>query len=491
MRFLVSDRSGEKTEYLALFLRGLFIGAQVNHSSDSAWDYLLSVSYSWNGDMLSIQTTGRTSTQSVVAENSFSRQELLLYASSTVDGNLAKALRLSVIQCLRGLMQREFPWGILTGVRPTKTVGFLQSVGIEGATRSHVFEKMFGLSPEKSQYLIKIADKGQSLSRANAGQGYLLYISIPFCPSRCNYCSFFTGIADSKMIQIYLSSLHTELEKMSTIMKRYFRRVDAVYIGGGTPGILSNRQIIDLLQCVSHNYSLAADCEITFEAGRAEIITPEMVRVCSESGVSRICVNPQTMHDTTTVQIGRNCSSAHVLQAVDHVRDNSNLLLNMDLIIGLPNENSTQMLDSLQRVMAIAPDNITLHALALKRATVLRHSNIPHAHDEARLTFAEAGKLLPVSGFQPYYLYRQKFTAGDLENVGYAIPGKECYYNISMIEDWQTVLAVGAGANSKFVCHSSKFPRDENPKDPGQYQQRLDELLARKEALLEKSFSSS
>jgi oxygen-independent coproporphyrinogen-3 oxidase len=489
MHFIIKDLSGEKTDYLALFLRGLFIGAKVNNLQAGDWDYSLLVDYKWDGNQLNIRAKGITAAKTVEAKSSFLRQELALYASSTEDGNLAKALRLAIVQCLRELMQREFPWGILTGVRPTKTVGFIQSAGIAKAARSNVLEKMFGLLPKKSEYLIEIADRGQSLLPADARKGYLLYISIPFCPSRCNYCSFFTGIADSRLIETYLHALFIELQEMAAIMDRFFDRVDAVYIGGGTPSMLNCQQIRELLRCVHSLYPLAKNCEITFEAGRPETITPEMVRACAESGVNRMCVNPQTMHDATAFRMGRNCNSTKVIGAVDCVRSNSNLKLNMDLIIGLPSEDSRQMLDSLQQVIAMRPDNITLHALALKRATILRENNTEHAHDEACLAFSQANDLLPDSGYRPYYLYRQKFTAGDLENVGYATPGKECYYNVSMIEDWQTVLAVGAGANSKFVGKSNKFPRDENPKDPGQYQQRLVELLARKEALLDKSFS--
>ena len=384
---------------------------------------------------------------------------------------------------------KVLPWGSLTGIRPTKiALTRLEEGWTEEEIRSFMKETYLA-SDEKISLSIEIAAREKKLLEPlDYERGYSLYVGIPFCPTTCLYCSF-TSYPISKWTGrtgLYLEALFKELEY--TAGKMAGRPLNTIYFGGGTPTSLPAEDIDAILCKLESLFDTGHALEFTVEAGRPDSITREKLMVLRNHGITRISINPQTMNQKTLDLIGRRHSVEMVKERFQMARELGFDNINMDLIMGLPEENPDDVSHTLEEVKALGPDSLTVHSLAIKRAARLnmfkdqygdlKISNTPEMID---LSAACAREM----GMEPYYLYRQKNMAGNFENVGYSLPGKACIYNILIMEEMQTIAACGAGTTTKVVFPSeNRRERCENVKEVEQYISRIDEMIERKERIL-------
>lgn len=386
---------------------------------------------------------------------------------------------------------KELPWGTLTGIRPTKIA--LTRL-YEGWTEDEIRKYMadtYLTSREKIDLGVEIAEREKNLlSRVDYENGYSLYVGIPFCPTTCLYCSFTSfpiGAWRGKM-HLYLEALFKELEYAAHQMKG--KTLDTIYFGGGTPTALEAEELDAILTKIEEIFDLSAVKEFTVEAGRPDSITEEKLRTLRAHGITRISINPQTMKQATLDLIGRRHTVEKVKEQFRLARELGFDNINMDLIIGLPEEDINDVRDTMEQIRELAPDSVTVHSLAIKRAARLnifreRYAGlkIENTQEMIDLTASCARSM----GLVPYYLYRQKNMAGNFENVGYAAPDKECIYNILIMEERQTIVACGAGTTTKVVFpKENRLERVENVKDVEQYISRIDEMIERKQKMLEK-----
>lgn len=397
-----------------------------------------------------------------------------------------RALKLAAYTLLRGISEVETPWGSLTGIRPTKLYRELERRhGTDGAERQ--FREVFGVSEPKLALAREIcAVQGPAVSSAKP-DSLDVYIGIPYCKSRCLYCSFGAEVAKRDgTLDAYVAALIEDICAGADIARQGGFRLRAMYMGGGTPTVLSAEQLDRVLSAAIRAYG-GFGTELTVEAGRPDTITREKLEVIKAHGAQRVCVNPQTMNDVTLERIGRFHSSAAIEEAYALVRAVGIANINMDIIAGLPGENVPMFQNTLERVKALRPENLTVHTLAIKRSSRLKERldeyPIPPAKDvEAML---ELGELTAREmGMRPYYMYRQKYMQGNLENVGYAKPDAECLYNIDIMEETVSIMAHGAGAMSKRVFPAeNRVERIPNPKDVPTYKNKLPQLFAAKRQL--------
>ncbi len=390
------------------------------------------------------------------------------------------------------LMERtgaRLPWGSLTGIRPTKIALTRLEEGWSGDDIRSFMKETYMASDEKINLSLEIAAREKKLLEPlDYERGYSLYVGIPFCPTTCLYCSF-TSYPISKWTGrtgLYLEALFKELEYTAGRMKG--RPLDTIYFGGGTPTSLPAEDIHAILCKLEDLFDTAHALEFTVEAGRPDSITEEKLQVLRDHGITRISINPQTMNQKTLDLIGRRHTVEMVKERFWMAREMGFDNINMDLIMGLPEEDMDDVRHTLHEVKKLAPDSLTVHSLAIKRAARLnmfkeqygdlKISNTPEMID---LSAACAREM----GMEPYYLYRQKNMAGNFENVGYSLPGKACIYNILIMEEMQTIAACGAGTTTKVVFPSeNRRERCENVKEVEQYISRIDEMIGRKEKIL-------
>lgn len=386
---------------------------------------------------------------------------------------------------------KELPWGTLTGIRPTKIA--LTRL-YEGWTEDEIRKYMadtYLTSREKIDLSVEIAEREKNLlSRVDYENGYSLYVGIPFCPTTCLYCSFTSfpiGAWRGKM-HLYLEALFKELEYVAHQMKG--KTLDTIYFGGGTPTALEAEELDAILTKIEETFDLSAVKEFTVEAGRPDSITEEKLRTLRAHGITRISINPQTMKQATLDLIGRRHTVEKVKEQFRLARELGFDNINMDLIIGLPEEDINDVRDTMEQIRELAPDSVTVHSLAIKRAARLnifreRYAGLKIENTQEMIDLtASCARLM---GLVPYYLYRQKNMAGNFENVGYAAPDKECIYNILIMEERQTIVACGAGTTTKVIFpKENRLERVENVKDVEQYISRIDEMIERKQKMLEK-----
>lgn len=406
------------------------------------------------------------------------------YNESDRKQRLKELIRLGVITVAGRHFGKKPPWGILSGVRPTKIYHYLRD---KGFTPDEIREKLlniYGLSPEKADLLLEVGSL-QERYLAN-GAKISVYIGIPFCPTRCRYCSFAAVSLETHrhLVKNFLVALEREIEAMSSLRAEFGWQVESIYLGGGTPTSLEEEEFSRLLELLTQAFFTHATVEYTVEAGRPETVSREKLLAMSRHRVNRISINPQTMEESTLSEIGRRHSIGDIYEAIAKVRKFPELSLNMDLILGLPGENGGTFLESLQKVMAIKPENITIHTLAPKRAAAWRkHFTELELSQSSDLAVAmeRAICLLESAQYQPYYLYRQRLILADLENIGFAKPQQESIYNIQMMEERQTILGLGGGAVTKWVVGSEhRVYRHQNPKCPATYGQRLESEIVKK-----------
>lgn len=377
------------------------------------------------------------------------------------------------------------PWGALTGIRPTRLVFDAMEEGISAQDAVKRIQDTFFVSDEKARLLLDIVEAQASLPRIKPDE-IACYIGIPFCRTRCSYCSFLSReVGDGRLLPDYVNALIREIEGTIQLMKDRGLTARSVYVGGGTPTVLPEDLLREVLSAAQPLFNQAV--EVTVEAGRPDSITEGKLRVIQAAGVQRISVNPQTMHDITLSRIGRQHASAQTLEAFGLARQLGFSHINMDLIAGLPGEDVAMFTESLNQVLRLDPEAITVHTLSIKRSSALYRDGVRQAEE------GQVGQMVRLAlektaekGYQPYYLYRQKHMAGNQENVGYAKPGFACLYNIDMMEDQTTVLAMGAGAVSKWVSPGrERVLRSPNVKDIHHYLARVEDMMNAKKALFE------
>lgn len=401
-------------------------------------------------------------------------------------------LKRKLYDLLRDYTNKELLWGTLSGIRPTKITSALLEAGMDKEAAAIHMKENYYLSDEKTKESITVSENElRILKDIDYKNGYSLYVGIPFCPSTCLYCSF-TSYPLSKYkekIDKYIEALCKEIEYCSKVFSH--KKLETIYVGGGTPTTLSPNQLDVLLSKLCECYDISKLSEFTVEAGRPDSITREKLKTLKKYGVTRISINPQTLKDETLRIIGRHHTTKEFYDAYKMAREEGFDNINMDFILGLPGENADDIKNNMDKVMELKPDSLTIHSLAVKRAARLNIFKDEYKDyeftnsDEIMEITRQAAKELEM---EPYYLYRQKNMKGNLENVGYAVSGKEGIYNILIMEEKQTILAVGAGASTKMVFpDGDKIIRVENVKDVDIYINNIHEMIARKQKVIDEN----
>ncbi|MCL2371816.1 MAG: coproporphyrinogen dehydrogenase HemZ [Defluviitaleaceae bacterium] len=388
--------------------------------------------------------------------------------------NKKRVVMLALYHALQAAVGAYTPWGALTGIRPSRMVRELMDAGFASEKIIHVLAEPFCVTEPKARLALQVAHNERRVTEAIfAGGGHPvgIYLGLPFCPTRCVYCSFNMAhrAARPEEMAAYVHVLKQECHEKAQQLAQMGGRVSSIYIGGGTPTALPDALLADVLAIVAQEFGAAP--EFTVEAGRPDTITQANLDIMKAAGVTRIAINPQTLNDKTLKFIGRGHDAADFFRAFSMARAAGFNLINTDIIVGLPGETATDIRRTMEALATVAPENITVHTLAVKRASLLIENITDYPLPTAQATeemLAIAAEETQKMGQAPYYLYRQKNMVGMFENVGYARLGQECSYNVGMMAETQTVLGMGAGAVSKFVT-GDKISREFNHKNPEHY----------------------
>ena len=402
-----------------------------------------------------------------------------------------RQVKMALYELLKEMTGMRLPWGALTGIRPTRLLYEALDAGLDmDAARAHVMRE-FDVSADRAGLLCEIAEMQRGVRTPEEGS-FDLYIGIPFCKTRCSYCSFSSGEIgrNKKLVAPYTEALLREIELSAQLMREAGLHVRAAYMGGGTPTAIPCGDLERILAAAREAFPGAV--EWTVEAGRPDTIDREKLAMLKRMEIGRISVNPQTFCDETLARIGRSHSGEDTIRAYELARELGFDDVNMDLIAALPGETPEIFDATLEKVISLAPESVTVHSLAIKRSSKLHEqlhvSGAGHTQvsaEGAGEMIAQARSRLTQAGWRPYYLYRQKYMAGNLENVGYAKPGKACLYNIGNMEETASVLALGAGAISKWLfARDLRIERAANVKNIEEYARRVDEMVQRKRDLI-------
>ncbi|MDF2821343.1 MAG: Coproporphyrinogen oxidase and related Fe-S oxidoreductase [Clostridiales bacterium] len=395
------------------------------------------------------------------------------------------AIKRFVYDCFSEYTGKQLEWGVLTGIRPTKIAMEALENGKSNDQVHEILRNEYYVSNEKIEIMLEVANKEFNiLKKIDEKNSYSLYIGIPFCPTKCLYCSFTSYPIDkwSNRVDDYITALIKELKEIAILCRD--KKLVTLYIGGGTPTSINHLQLKRLFEAIEDIFPLENLLEYTVEAGRPDTITREKLEVIKKYGISRLSINPQSMQQKTLDLIGRRHSVGETIAAFKLAREVGFDNINMDLIIGLPEETTVDIEDTLIQLEDLSPENLTVHALALKRA-----SRLAEKINEYNMTVGnEAKEMQSITwnyakskDLKPYYLYRQKSMIGNLENIGYAKEGMECIYNILIMEERHTIMAAGAGASTKQVFKDeNRIERIENVKSVDDYITRIDEMIDRK-----------
>jgi coproporphyrinogen dehydrogenase HemZ len=379
------------------------------------------------------------------------------------------------------------PWGILTGVRPVKMVNGLYASGLVENEIRMILKDEYAVRADKIDLLMETSKNQRALNLPNKNDLVSIYIGIPFCPTRCIYCSFTSNKADDRKIDLYLATLYREIAFVAEALRKTGQYPETIYIGGGTPTSISEKKLEDLLAFINMSFNMSECREFTVEAGRPDTISAGKLAAISGQGGTRISINPQSMNMKTLKIIGRDHTPEQIVDAYKIANASSTLEINADIIAGLPGESAADFEKTLEMMLKLRPSNMTVHTLALKRSSKLKEMeedyNYRHGTDLDEMIDLSSKKLV-AAGYKPYYLYRQKQMSGNFENVGYALPGKECIYNIRIMEEKQTNIALGAGGISKFYFPAEdRLERVPNVSNYEIYIDRIDEMIERKRVM--------
>lgn len=393
---------------------------------------------------------------------------------------------------------KQLPWGILTGIRPAKIPLRMIMDGMDKKTVCDVLQKEYLLAPEKVQLSYDVAAKEYELTnRFEHEKGYNIYIGIPFCPSICQYCSFssYDYKIYSGKVDAYLGALEKEIAYVAKKAREEQKQLHTIYVGGGTPTSLNEVQLRALMTMIHRYLPVAETEEFTVEAGRPDSITKEKLLIMKEADVTRISINPQTMKQDTLDLMGRKHSVEQVKEVFGWAREIGFDNINMDLIVGLPQEDEVDFTGTMLQIQELDPDSVTIHTLVIKRASRMRREQMEQGEkiypEDTLIPVLQrvSEEMLRGYGYEPYYMYRQKNTSGttrntNQENVAYAKAGKECLYNIFIMEELETIVALGCGGSTKYVIHEeNRMERIENVKSIDDYIGRIDEMIERKKEL--------
>ena len=378
------------------------------------------------------------------------------------------------------------PWGALAGVRPTKITTKHMLEGGNARSADALLKDVYFVTEPRRQLAIDCSVSTVEAAKKLDSRDISLYVGIPFCPTRCAYCSFVSRTVGKRteILEPYLQSLRKELALTGKLLANSGCKVRTIYIGGGTPTTLSSAQMADLLDSIRDSFDLSRCLEFTVEGGRPDTLDAEKLRIIRQHGADRMSINPQTMEDAVLRASGRPHTGADVLRSYRQAEDAGFTAINMDLIAGLPQDSYEGFCRSLDTVAGLNPANITVHTLALKKGADLfeKRENLPSGADVARMV-EYANSTLRDLGYKPYYLYRQKYMSGSFENVGWSRDGLDCLYNIYMMEELHTILSLGGGGMNKVNLPDGSLQRFHNPKFPEQYIEQIDSVLQQKEEL--------
>ena len=386
------------------------------------------------------------------------------------EGQRRHALGLSFFRAAKEVLGVTPAWGSLTGVRPSKVAVSLLREGKAPAAVLTELEEVYSVTPQRARLALEAAETGLRVQNDLKPNDISLYVGIPFCPTRCAYCSFVAQSVEKSfaLVEPYLAALFDEIEQAGAMVRSLGLHIKSFYMGGGTPTTLTAEQMDRLLTRLERSFDFTSLAESTIEAGRPDTIDPEKLAVLRAHGVTRVSVNPQTMEDRVLAAIGRRHTADDIRRAMREVMDAGFPHVNMDLIAGLPEDTPEGFARSLDEVLSMGADNVTVHTLSLKKGSriTLEGSRIPSA-DEVAAMLDYADPALRAQGFAPYYLYRQKYMSGSFENVGWTRPGGEGLYNIYIMEELHSILSLGAGGSTKMVggglirrAFNAKYPRE-------------------------------
>ncbi len=416
--------------------------------------------------------------------------DFVLNSDPDYDKECERVLALQLYKCFTEITGYTAEWGILTGIRPAKLYSRFVKLTSKNEA-NEIFKNKFAVSEEKIT-LCEETEKGErAIIELSGKRSFSLYVSIPFCPTRCSYCSFVSHSVEKShaLIPQYLDKLMEELRYTAKIIEKYNLKLETVYIGGGTPTTLSLEQLNILMREINICFKTDNILEYTVEAGRPDTITREKLEAIKNNGATRISINPQTMSDEILEKIGRRHTVSQTVDAFKMARDVGFDNINMDLIAGLPTDTPENFRKTVDAVIKLEPDSVTVHSLSLKRAATLNKENeLPRFNEgeNAAEMVRYARKTLTENGILPYYMYRQSKTVGNLENVGYAKKGKEGFYNVYIMDETHTILACGASAVTKLRDSESTYiKRIFNYKYPYEYINNFEEIISRKESITE------
>ena len=431
-------------------------------------------------------------------------------AKITLDGKTATAARRipltkADVRLTRRILQQSYylaavqllpeapPWGALSGVRPTKLATKVLLEGGRELDADRMLRDVYFVTPERRRLCLDASRHTLEAARLLAPDDLSLYIGIPFCPTRCAYCSFVSESVErfGEFLPPFLDCLIREIEYTGALLKRSGWHIRSLYIGGGTPTTLSTPQMTRLLDAIGTHFDLSRSLEFTVEGGRPDTLDLAKLRAIRAGGATRISINPQTMSDSVLRAIGRRHTAAETVEAFRMAREAGFDDINMDLIAGLPGDTPASFSETVRQVLVLEPSNVTVHTLALKKGADLfqRRVTLPTREDVAQMLDA-SGRQLRAAALEPYYLYRQKYMSGSFENVGWCRAGYTGYYNIYMMEELHSILSLGGGGMNKINLPAGALERFHNPKYPQDYIQRIDTVLRQKDeifALLEQT----
>lgn len=396
------------------------------------------------------------------------------------------AVTKSFVHAAMKIKKINLPWGVMCGIRPAKNVRELYDEGMTDNEVREVFKNVYEVNDEKTELSLTVAKNERKILNLTTDNAIGLYIGIPFCPTRCLYCSFVsTDIRVSgKYMDDFSKCLVEEIKKTAEIIEKSGKYIESIYIGGGTPTALDEKNLELILNAINKYLHLDNLKEFTLEAGRADTITEKKLKISKLFGVDRISINPQTMNDETLKKVGRNHTSDDVINCFKMARNIGFLNINMDLIAGLPGETYEMFCASIDEVIKLNPDNITVHTMCIKQGSRLKNSNEEFTKSNIMnkmLSYTQ--KRMKETGRIPYYMYRQKNMLGNLENVGYSYLNKMGTYNVNIMEEKQTIIALGGGGSTKIITDNDII-RIYNYKDPKEYIEKFDNIIKKKDEIL-------